>query len=198
MKRNKKRRRYRLTNKRKFFIFVIALIAVILIIATATTSSSGNDPVSVNAAGTGGVPEQKTIYIPQPYTEAEVEMIAKTVYGEALVTDSETEMSAVIWCILNRVDADGYACGKSIEYVITYPGQFSGYRKSNPVTPEIDLLVRDVLDRWYAEKNGSEDVGRTLPAEYIYFIGDGYTNYFTTEWKSDTYWDWSLESPYES
>lgn len=198
MKRNRKHRRYRLANRRKFFIFVLALIAIILIIATATTSSSGSDPVSVNAAGTGGMPEQKTIYVPQPYTEAEVEMLAKTVYGEALVTYSETEMSAVVWCILNRVNATGYACGNSIEYVITYPGQFAGYAKSNPVTPEIDALVRDVLDRWYAEKNGSADVGRTLPAEYIYFVGDGYTNYFTTEWKGNAYWDWSLESPYES
>lgn len=198
MKRNRKHRRYRLANRRKFFIFVLALIAIILIIATATTSSSGNDPIAVNASSAGVVPESKTIYVPQPYTEAEVEMIAKTVYGEALVTYSETEMSAVVWCILNRVDSNGYACGNSIEYVVTYPGQFSGYSQSNPVTSEIDALVRDVLDRWYAEKNGSTDVGRTLPAEYIYFIGDGYTNYFSKEWKSTDYWNWSLESPYES
>ena len=49
-----------------------------------------------------------TIYVAPTYTEKEIEMLAKTVYGEALVTNSQTEMSAVVWCILNRVDAEGY------------------------------------------------------------------------------------------
>lgn len=193
----KRHRRWKVANKRKFILFVCVLIVVLVVIAQFTTSSQSNQPYA-SASSEGVMPESKTIYVAPPYTEAEVEMLAKTVYGEALVTGSKTEMSAVIWCILNRVDTDGYACGKSIEYVITYPGQFSGYRKSNPVTPEIDALVRDVLERWYNEKNGAEDVGRTLPKEYLFFVGDGYTNYYTTEWKSTSYWDWSLASPYES
>lgn len=49
-----------------------------------------------------------------------------------------------------------------------------------------------------AEKNGETDVGRVLPKEYTFFIGDGFENHFTDEWKSTDYWDWSLPSPYEN
>ena len=42
------------------------------------------------------------------WSQEEVEAIAKTVYGEAMVTGSDEEMSAVVWCILNRVDSPIY------------------------------------------------------------------------------------------
>lgn len=132
------------------------------------------------------------------YTEEDVELIAKTVYGEALVTQSDTEMAAVVWCILNRVDVKDYACGNSIEYVVTFPKQFHGYDPDNPVTPHIKELVIDVLDRWQAEKEGVEDVGRVLPKEYRFFEGDGRHNYYVTSYGGNDYFDWSLESPYES
>lgn len=134
----------------------------------------------------------------EAYTEREVELIAKTVYGEALVTQSDTEMAAVVWCILNRVDADDYGCGHSIEYVVTFSRQFHGYNEGNPVTPHIKELVIDVLDRWQSEKNGEENVGRVLPKEYRYFEGDGLHNHYATEYGGTNYWDWSLESPYEN
>ena len=54
------------------------------------------------------------------------------------------------------------------------------------------------MQRWNAEKNGKTDVGRVLPKEYTFFIGDGFENHFTDEWKSTDYWDWSLPSPYEN
>lgn len=142
--------------------------------------------------------EDSNLGIQRCYTEKDVELIAKTVYGEALVTNSKMEMAAVVWCILNRVDTNGYACGESIEHVVTFPKQFHGYRPENPVTEDIRLLVIDVLDRWQAEKLGDKQVGRVLPKEYIYFIGDGRHNRFTKEWQGNDYWDWSLENPYES
>lgn len=132
------------------------------------------------------------------YTDKDVELIAKTVYGEALVTQSDTEMAAVVWCILNRVDVKDYACGNSIEYVVTFPKQFHGYDPDNPVTPHIKELVIDVLDRWQAEKEGVENVGRILPKEYRFFEGDGRHNHYATSYGGNDYWDWSLESPYES
>lgn len=141
--------------------------------------------------------EQPKTEEPAPlYTDREVELIAKTVYGEALVTDSDMEMAAVAWCILNRVDSRCYP--DTIEGVVTQRRQFHGYSESHPVTKRIENLVRDVLDRWYAEKNGETDCGRVLPKEYIYFEGDGRHNHYSTEWLSDEFYDWSLPNPYDN
>lgn len=129
--------------------------------------------------------------------EAEVEMLAKTIWGEARGVKSTTEKAAVAWCILNRVDSKGYACGGDIEFVLTFPGQFVGYNEDNPVTDECKEIAADVLTRWALEKAGVEDAERVLPKQYIYFTGDGKHNYFTDEWKGGNTWDWSLPSPYE-
>ena len=51
---------------------------------------------------------------------------------------------------------------------------------------------------WGAEKAGEEDVGRTLPADYLFFEGDGAENHFRKEYeKTGETWDWSLPDPYE-
>ena len=130
------------------------------------------------------------------YSEKEVEAVAKTVYGEAAVTRSDLEMSAVVWCILNRVDSKDFP--NTILEAVTSPKQFHGYNEANPVEEHIENLVRDVLDRWAAEKSGQEDVGRTLPQEYLYFWGDGRHNHFTIEYHGPEEWDWSLPNPYEN
>ena len=117
----------------------------------------------------------------------EVIILAKLVYGEASVF-SITEQAAVIWCVLNRVDA-GYG---DIISVVTAPHQFVGYRETNPVCDEYVWLAEDVLYRW---QNGGS--GRVLPSEYLYFHGDGKRNHFRSEFKSTDYWDWSLPSPYK-
>lgn len=46
---------------------------------------------------------------PAPYIpdEAEVEMLARLIWGEARGVASDMEKEAVAWCVLNRVDADG-------------------------------------------------------------------------------------------
>ena len=66
------------------------------------------------------------------------------------------------------------------------------------MTDELLGLAYDVLFRWIAEKDGEENCGRVLPAEYCYFIGDGKHNYFTAVWRGCDYWDWTLETPYEN
>ena len=132
------------------------------------------------------------------YSDEDVAAIAKTVYGEALITHSDMEMAAVAWCILNRVDSAEAFFPDTIVEVVTQDSQFHGYSESNPVDPHIEWLVRDVLDRWSLEKAGAEEVGRILPEEYLYFWGDGRHNHFTTEYHAGTTWDWSAENPYES
>lgn len=127
--------------------------------------------------------------------EADIEYIAKTVYGEANIVRSTMRQAAVAWCILNRVDSQHYA--DTIEGVVTAPHQFSGYDPDHPVTDELRSLAVDVLQRWHREQNGETDVGRVLPKEYIFFFGDGLENYFTKEWKSEDCWEWELPSPYQ-
>ena len=120
------------------------------------------------------------------------EVLAKTVYGEARGC-SVTEQAAVVWCILNRVDA-GYG---TIIDVATAPNQFVGYVESNPVEPDILLLVQDVVVRWELEDTNSGEVGRVLPEDYLWFHGDGVENHFRNSYSGGDIWDWSLPSPYE-
>ena len=125
--------------------------------------------------------------------EADVEMLAKLVWGEARGCTT-TEQAAVIWTVLNRVDSEDPIFPDTIEEVVTQPFQFIGYDSSYPVEQDKVALARDVLTRWLG---GGE--GRVLPEEYVFFHGDGVQNHFRIEFKHNgLYWDWSLESPYET
>ena len=134
---------------------------------------------------------------PEPSVEAV--MLARLVRGEAGGVWSMTEQACVMWTVLNRVDA-GY--GDTIAEVITAPGQYY-YIESFGINDEYgrDLvwLAEDVISRWEREKAGEINVGRVLPAEYLFFGGDGYHNYFRTTYEfGNGFWDYSLPSPYES
>ena len=94
---------------------------------------------------------------------------------------------------MNRYDA-GYA--DTIIEVVTAKNQFVGYRASNPVDEELMELVMDVLDRWNKEKHGETEVGRVLPADYMWFRGDGRYNHFRNEYNSTARWGWNLEDIY--
>ena len=112
----------------------------------------------------------------------EAEYIAKTLYGEARGC-SRTEQEAVVWCILNRADA----WGMGVVDVITAPGQFAGYRESNPVWPELYDVAQYVLAQWRAEHNG-ESADRALPREYLWFSGAGTHNVFRDAYKGGNVW----------
>lgn len=131
--------------------------------------------------------------VPLYFTDEEVNAIAKTVWGEAQGLN-KMEQSAVVWCILNYVDA-GY--GTIIES-ITYPERFHGYNPGFPVTDEIKALVEDVIVRWRMEKLCAGDVGRTLPSDYLWFHGDGEHNYFRNSYDGQyDIWNWDCWNPYE-
>lgn len=97
----------------------------------------------------------------------------------------------VIWCVLNRVDA-GYG---SIRQVATAPGQFVGYRKGNPIDERLKETVLDVLRRWNG--TGNEE-GRTLPQDYLYFVGDNEHNYYSNRWHGNYSRMMPAESLYET
>lgn len=135
---------------------------------------------------------------PEPehiFTAYDAELIGRTIWGEAEGVQSKAERAAVAWCVLNRVDARGV----TIEEAVTARKQFQGYRPADQwgECPQEHIeLAMDVLLRWEAEKNGAENVGRVLPAEYQYFMGDGERNHFTVEYLGTDAWDWSMASPY--
>lgn len=117
-------------------------------------------------------------FLQSHYTDAV--MMARVMYCEAKCIADKRELSMIAWTILNRLDA-GY--GNSIPAVITAHNQFA-YRKSAPTVNQcgVDLLAlaQDVLLRWQDEREGKQDVGRTLPKAYCYYYGDGHHNYFRT------------------
>lgn len=113
--------------------------------------------------------------------KTEAELIAKTLYGEYNNSANYNQCAAVCWCILNRVDADGF--GDTVEEVVTKPKQFVGYRARNPVRSDLYEIAVDVLTKYELEKAGVEDVGRVLPKEYCYFSGNGTVNTFRDAYK---------------
>ena len=63
---------------------------------------------------------------PAPYIpdETEVEMLARLIWGEARGIPSDMHKAAVVWCVLNRVDAEGWP--DTVAEVVTQPHQFAG------------------------------------------------------------------------
>lgn len=163
-----------------------------------TTPVSDDDTIIVKAEE---LPEAE----PEPeyeklYTEQDVIAMAQMTYGESWITQSDTEMSWSMWCVCNRFDSGDpfYANCESLYDIIAQNRQFHGYDPNNPIEDRLVELARDVLDRWSAEKQGATDVGRTLPAEYLYFWGDGLHNHYTTEYQGGTEYDGYLGSPYDN
>lgn len=130
--------------------------------------------------------------VPELATDYEVELIARTIWGEAGGCANADHRAAVAWCILNRADA----WGQSIEEVVTAAGQFHGYIRWGECPEEHMALAADVVERWEREHNGEEDVGRVLPADFLWFYGDGRHNYFRNSFSGGWTWDWSSASPY--
>ena len=132
--------------------------------------------------------------VPKLASESDIYLIACTIWGEAEGVPNRAEQAAVAWCILNRVDNRG----KSIEEIILAPKQFFCRNECAYVPSYFIELAEDVVSRWESEHAGYTDVGRTLPREYEYFVGDGWQhNYFSVEWRSKEYWDWTLPDPYQ-
>lgn len=211
--RSKRRRKIKFIVEATFLI-AFSIILVMLVKARAEIQNNQDQQhatveastrTEVNATSLAAVMQADVVAKPQEttypvielaYTERDVELLAKTLYGEARGIPSVDEKAAVIWCILNRVDDHRWP--DSIEGVVTQSGQFAGYSPDEPVVDVLKAIVVDVLDRWSAEKVGYTNVGRTLPREYCYFFGDGSHNWYTTVYQGRDYWDWSLVSPYEN
>ena len=113
-----------------------------------------------------------------PATE-DVEAIARTLYGECRGVESETEKEAVVWVIMNRIDA-GYA--DTVLGIVSAPGQFAGYDPGHPLWTDLVNIAERVLRMHHAEQMGIA-VERVLPREYLWFSGDGVRNTFRDQYR---------------
>lgn len=136
-------------------------------------------------------------------SESDAKLIAQILYYE-IGGGTKLEQSAVAWVILNRVDSEYAYFPDTVEAVCKQSIKSNGkevfmfaYRSDAPVREDLYEMAVDVLTRWYREKRGETNVGRTLPAEYVYFWGNGRENFFRIEYQGNNYWDWSLPNPYD-
>lgn len=106
-------------------------------------------------------------------TQSDIADLANVMHSEANGLDTR-EVSMVAWCVLNRVDAN-----QGSIHSICWSNQFT--RRGNITA--YAWLAEDVLIRWYMEKAGVTNVGRTLPSTHRYFVGDGKHNYFRADFK---------------
>lgn len=178
------------------------IITISAAVAEAPSNTPEITPSQTEAqATTAPVETEAPAEPPLHYTEEEAVIMAKLLYREARGVSGifcgvspEARQAAVLWCVLNRLDNGSY--GNSIVEVVTALNQFV-YDPQAPVTDNLLWLANDVLTRWSMEKNGETNVGRTLPADYYFFLGDGKENHFRKDFKDyDNTWDWSLPDPY--
>ena len=131
--------------------------------------------------------------IPELASDYEIELIARTIWGEAGGCKYDEHRAAVAWCILNRVDA----WNQSIEEVVKAEGQFHGYIRWGTCPQEHIEMAEDVVERWEREHDGQEDVGRVLPKDYLWFCAyEGHNRYRNAFSGSYNVWDFSSASPY--
>lgn len=134
------------------------------------------------------------------YTDADAKALAQMAWGECrgvgdLVTaDGRTvtgtcQKAAAMWVALNRYDA-GFE--DSIAEVVAAPHQFAGYDPEHPLDDGLLSLAYDVLERWNAERRGDAEVGRVIPPDYFWFVGDGAHNHFSNQYRSGMYYTWEL------
>ena len=156
-------------------IICAVLMAIATIYATVTAAESVPEgvPPEVNTEGLCVYTVKEPTY-EMYYTDADVVAIAKMLYGESRGCSIDNQQKAV-WCVLNRVDADGFP--DTIIGVLSQPNQFHGYSTAFPVWEDLTAVAEDVLTRWSLEKQGVA-VNRELPKSFLYFTGTGRENIF--------------------
>ena len=154
---------------------LLALIVMILLALDKGGSKADADgvPPDVDTNGLCVVEVAEPEY-EMYFTEADVVAVAKMLWGEARGCALDNQQKAV-WCVLNRVDDSRFP--DTIQGVLSQPSQFHGYSPDFPVWDELKDVALDVLTRWSLEKQGVT-VERELPNTYLWFTGDGTTNWF--------------------
>ena len=119
-------------------------------------------------------PSETPVYYEMYFTEEDVAAVAKMLWGEARGCTQDNQIKCA-WVVCNRVDDERFP--DTIQGVLEQPSQFHGYDPTYPVTDELYSIAFDVLTRWSYEKQGIP-VRRELAESFLWFTGDGVTNYF--------------------
>lgn len=91
--------------------------------------------------------------------ELEAEYVAKVIYGTAR-NHAESDMKAVVWCILNRVEHHSHP--NTVVEVCEQPKQWMGYSSENPVLTDFYDLALAELKTWHSGGH------RPMSKDYIY------------------------------
>lgn len=126
---------------------------------------------------------------------ADAVAMAGTMYAEARGLDKR-EQSMVCWCILNRLDSGRF--GSTLNQVIWAKSQFAhSTRTVSDSGTDLVWLAQDVLTRYWKEKHGETNVGRTLPQGYCYYYGNSRHNLFRMQNSGKGSYQFGLPNPYE-
>ena len=135
-------------------------------------------------------------------TEELAIMLAKTIFAESRGIASIMEQAAIVQTVYNRTRSERFGY-PTVYQALTAPNQFAYFSYMSTTDDygrDLIALARDVMyrttciDKAYAP----EEVGIILPADYFYYAGDGYHNYFRNAYTNGTRWTWELPNPYES
>lgn len=151
--------------------------------------------IQERTVGCGKIPKSQELHFPESTYVAGAIMVN----GEAGGVSSITERSGCLWIACNRVMSDDPYYPDDLESVIAQIGAFDGYNPNGTYTEADYRLAVDVFERFWREQNGesSVSVGRSIPADYLYFWGDGDHNYFTKSQGGAPYvWGSMFISPY--
>ena len=142
---------------------ILQTVAIILFLAVSPSLAPAHIPPAVVAIIT-----RTPVITLRDYSESDVELIAKTVWGESRGC-APAEQRLVVWTILNRLDDGRF--GGTIEAILTAPRQFPAYRRRNPITPEIYSLCEAELEKWARGEKAPILEPYATTAKYLYFDG---------------------------
>ena len=92
--------------------------------------------------------------------ELEAEWIARVMYGMYRPDHKDSDLRAIVWCILNRVDNKAYP--GEVQAVCQQKSQWMGYSDDNPVIAKMYDIALAELKKWHG------DSVRPMSSDYVY------------------------------
>ena len=116
------------------------------------------------------------------YTDTEVAMLASTISNEIGGSSNYAQLTAVGWCVCNRVDSTRWV-ENTIATTLTRSGQFA-YHGGFIYEGKCYDIAATVLQDWNDEKNypGYVAPSRSIASDYLNFWGDGVNNHFSNDY----------------
>lgn len=92
--------------------------------------------------------------------ELEAEWVARVMYGIYRPEHKDSDLRAIVWCILNRVDNKAYP--GEVQAVCQQKSQWMGYSDDNPVIAKMYDIALAELKKWHG------DSVRPMSSDYVY------------------------------